>query len=120
MVEFLIMNKEHWTTDPKIDPKIDHEEKRKTHKHWDEKVADQYVLDDIIEIRLDGFWTGPKARGFNKKAFRVISAPGKAKHYMNYQTTSPTHKSRFSIPTGRGNDLTVVSSMNDLTITDKG
>ena len=118
MAEFLIMNKEHWTT--KLTPE-QHEEKRKTHKHWDEKVACQYIPGDIIEIRSDGFWTGPKARGFNKAAFRIISVPGaKAEHYINYQTASPTQKSRYNIQTGIGDEIKVVNSINDLTITDKG
>jgi hypothetical protein len=118
MAEFLIMKKRHWTA--KLTPE-QHEEMRKKHKHWDEKIACQYIPGDVIEVRPDGFWTGAKARGFNKKAFRVISVPNaKAEFYQYLHQSSPTQKSRYNISTGGGDEIKTVNSMNDLTITDKG
>ena len=116
MAEFLIYNKDHWMN------KLTSEEMAKyraRYAGWDEKVAGQYQRGDVVEVRPDGFWTGPKASGFNKAAFRVISVPN-LKVDTKYQDTNTFYKSRFKITTGSGNDITAVNSITDLTIIDKG
>lgn len=115
MAEFLIYNTDSWMN--KLTPE-DMAKYRSKYKNWDERVAGQYQRDDVIEVRPDGFWTGLKARGFNKNTFRVISVPD-LKVDTKYQSTNQFYKSRFKISTNSG-DITTVNSINDLTITDKG
>jgi hypothetical protein len=114
-VEFLIYDTDHWMN------KLTSGEITKYTKkdeYFPEKVAGQYQRGDVIETRPLGFWTGPKARGFNKKVFRVIAVPG-SKADNRYKQTTSFYKSRFKISTNSG-DITTVNSINDLTITDKG
>ena len=116
MSEFLIYNTDHWMS--KL-TSAEIAEYTKGNEHFPEEVAGQYVRGDVIEVRPDGFWTGTKARGFNKNAFRVISVLG-LKVDTKYQSTNQFYKSRFKISTGSGSDITSVSSIDDLAITDKG
>ena len=41
---------------------------------------------DIVEVRPNGYWTGEKAKGFNKKIFTVLTVPAvkykSARKYM--------------------------------------
>ena len=118
MAEFLIYNKEHWMS--KL-TSAEIAEYTKTDKYFPEKVAGQYVKGDIIEVRQDGFYTDPKARGFNKNAFRVISVPG-LKANNTYKKTTGFYKSRFKITDDDklASRVTVKNSVNKLTIIDKG
>jgi len=118
MAEFLIFNKDHWMS------KLTSEEiaeYAKTDEHFPEKVAGQYVKGDVIEVRPDGFYTGPTAKGFNKNAFRIISVPG-LKADNTYKETTGFYKSRFKITDDDklASGVTVKNSVTDLTITDKG
>lgn len=115
--EFLIYNTVHWTHKLTLEETKAYREK---YEGWDEKVAGQYIKGDVIEVRPDGFWTGAKARGFNKKAFRVLSVPGfQLKTGLSYKMTTPTKKSRFNISTGEGKDIETVSNILSVSITDK-
>lgn len=115
--EFLIYNKDHWMTKLTLDEMKIYREK---YKDWDERVAGQYQKGDIIEVRPDGFWTGLKVRGFNKKAFRVLSVPGLSiKTAQKYKIITPTRKSRYNISTGADKELKIVNNINDVSITDK-
>ncbi len=112
--EFLIYNKVHWMH------KLTFGEMkvcRAKYENWDERVAGQYIKGDVIEVRPDGFWVGPKARGFNKDAFRVLSIPGlSVKMAQNYKQTTLTKKSRFNIPT---KEIETKSNILEVSITDK-
>lgn len=79
MAEFLIYNKRHWMDD--LTPTQIEGFRLKynnQNKEWLDKYNARYQHGDIIEVRPDGFWTGPTARGFNKEAFQVVSVPGLA------------------------------------------
>ena len=116
MAEFLIYNTVHWMNKLTSEEIAEH---TKNDSFFPQKVAGQYQRDDVIEERDDGFWTGPKAVGFNKNVFRVISVPG-LEVDTKYQNSNQFHKSRFKISIGSDNEITVKNSIEDLTITDKG
>ena len=115
MAEFLIYNKNHWM-DVMTAERYAELIKRPS---FAEKYLARYQRNDVVEVRPDGFWTGPKAKGFNKEAFRVISVPG-LKPDEKYMGASAHKRRRFSISTGALQEVTVVSNINDLTIMDKG
>lgn len=114
-IEFLIFDKPHWM-DNLTAEKIS---ELSVNPDWLYKYNARYQKGDIVEVRLDGFWTGPTARGFNKEAFRVISVPG-VKVDIKYMESSPTKKRRYNILTGEGQKITTVSNIKKLSITDKG
>lgn len=118
MTELLIYNKVHWMDELT-------EEQIATHKakeaNWDKKFAARYQKGDIIEVRPDGFWTGERAVGFNKKAFRVIAIPEmseKDAHYL--MDPSPTKKRRYCTFLEEGKEIHVASVFSSLSIVDKG
>lgn len=74
MAEFLVFDKDNWMD--RLTSERWTEMSQRT--HWSEKYAARYQKGDIVEVRPDGFWTGPKARGFNQAAFKVVSIPGLA------------------------------------------
>lgn len=73
---------------------------------------------DVVEERPDGFWTGPKAGGFDRVAFRVVSEPG-VKLSGKFIGSSSTRKFRYSISEGEGEDIKVISGLVNLVV-DKG
>jgi len=119
MAEFLIYDKDHWMD------KLSQEEYNKLmeNPHWAEKFLSRYQRGDIVEVRPDGFWIGPKAKGFNQEAFRIISVPGLKpnKMYMEALMNGDVtlKRRRFSISTGATQKITTVTSMNDLALTKK-
>ncbi|GAG18651.1 unnamed protein product [marine sediment metagenome] len=119
MAEFLIYDKDHWMD------KLNQAEydKQMKHPHFAEKFLSRYQRGDIIEVRPDGFWTGSKAKGFNREVFRIISVPGLKPDKMYMEAieagTVTLKRRRFSISTGATQKATTVSSINDLSITDK-
>jgi hypothetical protein len=112
--EFLIYDKVHWMD--KMAPER-YAELIKT-EHFAEKFLARYQRGDVVEVRPGGFWTGPKAKGFNVEAFRVVFVFG-LKLDKKYMEPSAHKRRRFSISTGALQKVTVVSNINDLTITDK-
>ena len=40
------------------------------------KYDTRYQRGDIVEVREDGHWTGPKAKGFNKNSFALVTRAG--------------------------------------------
>lgn len=72
MAEFLIYNKEHWM-DALNQEQID-EYVKKYPKFMDNYNARQQK-GDVIEVRPDGYWTGPKAPGYDENVFLLVSVP---------------------------------------------
>ena len=73
MAEFLIYNKTHWMdklSQAEWDMFI------QQNPNWQEKYSSRYQRGDFVEARPDGFFTGPRARGFNKKVFRLLVVKG--------------------------------------------
>ena len=69
MAEFLIYNKDHWMDE--LTPE-QLKQNRWKYSHWDEKYNARYQKGDIVEVRPEGFFTGPKAHGFDYNAFRLV------------------------------------------------
>jgi len=92
---------------------------KSAHKDWEARKAGQYIRGDIIEVQPDGFFTGLKARGYDKRVFRIVCVPG-AKCDKSFRQATGTAKSRFNISTGESNDVTIKNSMDELSILDKG
>jgi len=118
MAEYLIYDQDHWMD--KLN-QVEYDVQMKN-PHFAERFLSRYQRDDTVEVRLDGFWTGP-GRGFDKKAFRVVCVKG-VKPDKKYEKALMSgdiilNRRRFSILTGAGQKVTKVSSMNDLTIRDK-
>lgn len=96
MAEFLIYNKEHWM-DKLTEAEVTNRGFR--HKSFGEKYTARTQKGDIIEVRPDGFFTGPKAHGFNKSAFRVAVVKGMKpdKVFMQPLTKIQGDKSNFTV-----------------------
>jgi len=76
VAEFLVFDKNHWMD---MLNAADIEQMRARYpKTWDEKYLARYRRGDIIEVRPDGYWTGPKALKFNREAFKIVCVPGVA------------------------------------------
>jgi len=73
MAEFLIYNKTHWMDE--LTPEQLKQNQLK-YSHWDEKYNARYQIGDILEIRPGGFFTGPKAHGWDHNAFRLVVVKG--------------------------------------------
>ena len=73
MAEFIIYNKTHWMD--KLTPEQLKQNQLK-YSNWDLKYVARYQKGDIVEVRPDGFFTGPKAHGFDKKDFRLVVVKG--------------------------------------------
>lgn len=119
MAEFLIYDKNHWMD--KLNQK--EYDKLMRHPYGEQKFLARYQRGDVVEVRPDGFWIGPKARGFNREAFRVISVLGLKpdKIYMEALMEGEIilKRRRFSILTGASQKVTTVSNINDLMIMTK-
>ena len=64
-MEMLIYNTDHW---------FDRETKpRQNELNVDGKFDGRQKKGDVIEVREDGYWTGPQAKGYNKNVFAVIT-----------------------------------------------
>jgi hypothetical protein len=40
------------------------------------KWENRCKVNDVIEVRSDGYWTGPGAKVFNENTFRMVALPG--------------------------------------------
>ena len=112
--EFLIYDKDNYMD--KLTPERWNELSQDS--SWAEKYLARYQRGDVIEVRPGRFWTGPKAKGFNTEAFRVVFVFG-LKPDKKYMESATNKRRRFSISTGALQKITAVSNANDLTITDK-
>lgn len=122
--ELLIYDKEHWMD------KLSPTEVSKLTPHDKVGYDARYQKGDVVEIRPDGFWTGPTARGFNQDAFRVIALPGVSVKSVEKYTetqTDPTidgeafilkKKRRYNIQDGLSQKIST-KSLQNITITDK-
>ena len=73
MAEYLTYNMTHWMD--KLTPEQLKQNQMK-YSYWDEKYNARYQKGDIVEARPDGFFTGPKAHGWDHNAFRLIIVKG--------------------------------------------
>lgn len=70
--EFLIYDKDHWMDE------LPPQELRRpisSGQISQEEYDSRYRRGDVVEVRPNGYWTGPRAKGFNREAFRVITVP---------------------------------------------
>jgi hypothetical protein len=124
MAEFLIYDKNHWMDTLNAS---EMEEMRQKYSNWDQKYLARYQRGDIVEVRPDGFWTGPTARGFNQEAFRVVSIPGLAVASVGNLTESKTQvadgllllKRRYKTSVGAGVKIHTVQNLQKLQLVDK-
>jgi len=121
MAELLIYDKDHWMdslTEEQIAKLVSE------NKEFQSKYDERYQRGDVIEVRPDGYWTGEKAKGFNRNAFRVISVPNISRENLEYLTESladgdDIKKARkYNISTGLDSKVTV-TNMGNLSITEK-
>jgi len=68
-MEFLIYNQAHWMDALKEN---DITEYIKKYPDFQYQYDMRYQKGDIVEVRLDGYWTGEKAKGYNRKAFALV------------------------------------------------
>lgn len=73
MAEFLIYNKDHWC-DALTEKQI--KEYVKKYPKFMDKYNARIQRGDVIEVRPDGYWTGPKAPGYDKSVFLLVTKPG--------------------------------------------
>ena len=73
MAEFLIYNKVHWMSELS---QQDVEVYIKKYPKFLEKYDARDQTGDVVEVRPDGYWTGAKAKAYNKSAFLVVAVPG--------------------------------------------
>lgn len=68
---------------------------------WQEKYSGRYARGDIVEVRPDGFWTGPNKRGFDKSVFALIHIPGEtlasSKHLSKAKETKSKFRRKFQV-----------------------
>lgn len=83
MAEMLVYNTTHWMDKVTTERA---QELRANDPQWDRRYAGRYQSGDVVEVRPDGYWTGPKAPGYNREVFRLVLAPGvkvdQVKHLM--------------------------------------
>ncbi len=93
-VEFLVYNKDHWMDALTV-------QDRKDRNIPDAIFNYRYQRGDIVEVRPKGFWVGASARGYNTKAFRVVSVPGITMEQANkYQDSNDVRKRRYTVLSG--------------------
>jgi hypothetical protein len=89
-----------------------------------DKYNARYQRGDVVEVRPDGYWTGPTAPGYDKGVFLLVTVPGlsfkDAKHYGDaLEEDGKIHKRRkysFSNVT----DKQTFSEISKISVTDKG
>lgn len=72
MAEFLIYNKVHWMS------KLSQQEVEAYIKKYPKflvKYDARSQMGDVVEVRPDGYWTGPKAKVYRKDTFLVVTVP---------------------------------------------
>ncbi len=104
-VEMLIYDKDNW-----MDALTEAEVTERWQKEPDfrREFDARWQRGDVIEMHEDGFWTGPKARGFDHVAFRMLSIPGVSLESVRY--LSERHEKdgkmirlrKYKVLTGRG------------------
>jgi len=114
MAEFLIYNTDSW-----MDALTEREVAERTADKptFEKKYLARYQRGDIIEVRPDGYWTGPKAKGFDKSVFRVIAVPG-VKADRAYMEGTEDKNRRFSITVNDG-DTTTRPTIDEIGLVDK-
>lgn len=78
MAEYLIYNTQHWMDKQAITIDVNNTVLLN-------KYNARNIKGDIIEVRPDGYWTGTKAKGFNKDVFCVICDTEKFDDVKDYQ-----------------------------------
>lgn len=121
MAEFLIYNKDHWMdslTKEQLDEYV------KKYPNFMDKYNARMEKGDVVEVRPDGYWTGPKAPGYDKSIFLMVTKPGllfvDAKHYGTSLKDSSgklikKRKYNFTNVT----DKQVISNFSEITVTER-
>lgn len=65
----------------KIDTWMDHAtleriEELRENKKWEARYLARERKGDVIEERPDGYWSGPKGKGFRPDVFELVCCPG--------------------------------------------
>lgn len=123
MAELLIYDKNNWMdamTAEHIAERIEQEPK---FKH---KYASRFQPGDIIEVRPDGYWMGPKARGFNQAAFRVLAIKGEKAEILkdfesewNDENGLPIYRRKYRTGIGSGHKIYTVKNLAEAQIESK-
>jgi len=73
MAELLVYNKDHW-----MDALLPEEvaSRASAHKTFQRKYDARWQRGDVVEVRPDGYWTGPNAPGYSKAAFELNTVQG--------------------------------------------
>ena len=121
MAEYLIYNKDHYMESYTEDEVYDKELK-------DPKFKDNYdarlKFGDIIEVREDGYWTGPNGKGYNKNVFIVICHPGEPidtkviKPEFDIEALKLKKQRRFGVDLKKVNKLEVIDNKVSVTTKD--
>jgi hypothetical protein len=77
MAELLVYNTIHWWDN------LTKEDKEKHDKHTQLKMVGRYKIGDVVEVRPDGYFTGPEAKGYRHDVFRLVIKPGDAELYKD-------------------------------------
>jgi len=72
MAEFLIYNKDHWMDALNQEQLDGYVEK---YPKFMDKYNARTQRGDVIEVRPNGYWTGPKAHNYNKSIFLLVTVP---------------------------------------------
>lgn len=83
MAEYLIYNTEQWMGKLTPEQLIEY---RAKYPDFQRKYDARYKNGDVVEVRPDGYWTSPLAKGFNKKVFKIVSVPGE---FVDKQMSQP-------------------------------
>lgn len=117
MAELLIYNTDHWMDKM---PEADFQRLSKD-TDWLKKYLARNRRGDVIEVRPDGYWTGPKAKGFDWNTFRVISIPGVDFSLVAHLgSRCANYQRRYRLDLPAGDRITIVTTIADLRIMDKG
>lgn len=89
-----------------------------------EKYDARSQMGDVVEVRPDGYWTGTKAKNYNKSAFLLVTVPGlsfkDAQQYGNRlrgENGKILRKHRYNF--GSLVDKQVFNNILEITIRDK-
>lgn len=117
MAELLIYNTTHWMDLLKEDR---WKELESACPSWAERYARRSVRGDVIEVRPDGYWTGGKAKGYDRSVFRVVCVTDVTSTSAVYLANrNSVGARRYSITITAGTEP-VSARLAELAIVDKG
>jgi hypothetical protein len=120
MSEFLIYNKVHWMSELSQEEVADYIKK---YPNFLAKYDARNQMGDVVEVRPDGYWTGPKAPGYDKSVYLVVTVPGlsfkDARHYGEPLTDDDKIIKKCRYNFGNLMDKQSFSNISQISITDK-